>query len=163
VNNEQAAKKKKRHIRKRTGHPELHRVGEDHSLIQTVNKQATKEGRSGGPRPATLEWGKLVTVTVVWKDPPWGEGHFPMQTINKQAGQRRRVWHHLPQCAWRGEGIQQWLKFGTLHQRLGAGHFPTWTLNKKGLQWQQAGGAVYWRKQKGHASRSTQNKPSLWG
>jgi hypothetical protein len=149
VNNEQAAKKKKRHIRKRTGHPELHRVGEDHSLIQTVNKQATKEGRSGGPRPATLEWGKLVTVTVVWKDPPWGEGHFPMQTINKQAGQRRRVWHHLPQCAWRGEGIQQWLKCGTLMN------------SKKGLQLQQVGRAVYWRKQKGHVSRRTLNKQSL--
>jgi hypothetical protein len=51
LNNKQAAEKK-RHIAKRVGHPELQRVGEGHSHIQTVNKQA---GRSGSPLPATLD------------------------------------------------------------------------------------------------------------
>jgi hypothetical protein len=37
------------------------------------------------------------------------------------------------------------------------------TLNKKGQQLQQMGRAVYWREKKGHASRRTLNKQSLWG
>jgi hypothetical protein len=69
MNNKQAAEKnKKRHVPKRAGCPKLHRVGEENSLTQTVNKPA-REGRSGGLSPAILEWRKLVTVAVVWKVP----------------------------------------------------------------------------------------------
>jgi hypothetical protein len=99
-------------------------VGKEHSLRQTINKQA-REGKSGGPHPATLGWGKLVTVAVMRKAPPErGEGHSPMRTVNKQADPRRQVWCHLLQCAWRGEGVEQWLECGTLHGRMGKGTTP---------------------------------------
>jgi hypothetical protein len=49
-------------------------------------------------------------------------------------------------------------KVWQLHQRVQKEHLPTQTLNKKGLQLQQMGRAIYWRKQKGHASRRTLNK-----
>jgi hypothetical protein len=62
-----------------------------------------------------------------------------------------------------GEGVQKWLKCGTLHWRVGERHLPMRTLNKQGLQLQQVGRVVCWRKPKGHASRRTLNKQNLWG
>jgi hypothetical protein len=53
-----------------------------------------------------------------------GGGHPLTQSVNKQAYQRRQGWRHLPQCAWTGEGIQQQLKCGTLHRRVGRGTSP---------------------------------------
>jgi hypothetical protein len=164
TNNKEADEKKKRHVAKRVGHPELWREGEGHSLTGTVNKQACQRRQEWHTHPATLKRGKLATVAVMRKAPPErGEEHSPTWTVNKQAGQRRQVWCHLPQCAWRVEGLQQSLKCGMLHKRVGEGHLPMWTLKKKGLQFQQAGRGVYWRKQKGHESRRTLNKQSLWG
>jgi hypothetical protein len=44
----------------------------------------------------------------------------------------------------------------------GGGSLPTLTINKKKRwQLQKAGTVVYWRKQKGHASKRTLNKQSL--
>jgi hypothetical protein len=71
-------KKKKRHVAKRAGCPELQRVGEAHSHMLTVNKQAGWRRQEWHPCPATLQQGKLVTVAVMWKAPPDGEeGHPP--------------------------------------------------------------------------------------
>jgi hypothetical protein len=110
-----------------------------------------------------LEQGKLATLAIMRKAPPEVGEALPTWTINKQASLRRWVWCHLPQCAWRGEGIQHWLKYGTLNWRMGEEHLPMWTLNSKGLQLQQAGKAIYWRKQKGYASRRTLNEKRLQG
>jgi hypothetical protein len=44
-------------------------------FMPTVNKQATREGRSGSPCPATLEWVKLVIVVV--RKAPLGERGTP--------------------------------------------------------------------------------------
>jgi hypothetical protein len=46
-----------------------------------------------------------------------------MWTVNKHTGLRKRVQCHLPQCAWKGESLQQWL----VHRR---------TLSKQSLQGQ---------------------------
>jgi primosomal replication protein N len=54
--------------------------------------------------------GKLVTVTVVRRVPLESrEGALSMQSVNKQAGKRRQVQCQLPQYAWRGERLKQWL------------------------------------------------------
>jgi hypothetical protein len=139
-------------------------VGKGHSLMRTVNKKACQRRQEGRPPPSNLGVGKACNSGCHEKSSTGeGEGHFSMQAVNKQARQRRWVWHHLPQCAWGGEGVQQQLKWGTLHQRVGEGDIHMRTLTEKGLQLQQVGRAAHWRKQKGHASRRTLNKQSLRG
>jgi hypothetical protein len=49
-----------------------------------------------------------------------------------------------------------------LHMRVGERHNPRQTLNNK-KKTAIVGRVVYWRKQKGHASRRTLNKQSLQG
>jgi hypothetical protein len=118
--------KKKRHAAKRTEHPELSEWGRGSPSHELSINKLDGEGRRGGPHPATLEWRKLVTVAVMWKAPPeGGEGHSPTRTVNKQASWRRPACLHLPQCAWRREGIQEQLKCGTLDQRMWEGQLPT--------------------------------------
>jgi hypothetical protein len=97
------------------------------------------------PLPVCLERGRLITAAKVWHvSLESGGGALPTQTVNKQAGQTRHVWHYLPPSAWREEGFQWQLKCGTFQWRLGEEHIPTRTLNnKKRLQIQQAGRAVY--------------------
>jgi hypothetical protein len=125
LNNRQAVEKKKRHVAKTAGCPELWRVEEGHSFTQTVNKQASRRRQDWRPLPSNLGEEKACNSHGhVESTTRGGQGHFPTRTVNKQAGSRRQVWHHLPQCAWRGEGIQQQLKCGTLHQTTWEGHFP---------------------------------------
>jgi hypothetical protein len=110
---------------------------------QLNNKQAAEKKRHVTQRVGSPE---------LWRE---GEGHSLTWTVNIQASRRRPEWHHLPPCAWKEEVVQQRVKCVMLHQLVGKVHIPTQTLNKTALQLQHVGRAVYWRKQKGHASRRT--------
>jgi hypothetical protein len=135
LNNKHIGGKKKRHIAKRAGHPELQRVGEGHSPMWIVNKQSGQRRQEWRPLPSNLGVGKAWNSGCREENSPeLGKGYSFMWTVNKQARQRRQVWRHLPQWAWRGEGVQQQLKCGTLHKKVGERHLPMQTLNKKGLQ-----------------------------
>jgi hypothetical protein len=58
-----------------------------------------------------------------------GGGALPTQTVNKQAGQRRQVWHLLP-CLEKGRLVTV-AKAWHAPLESGGGHIPTQTLNKK--------------------------------
>jgi hypothetical protein len=85
--------------------------------------QDAGQGRSRGTHPATRS-GKACKSGGGRKTPrEMGEDPLPMWTVNKHTGLRKLVQCHLPQCAWKGESLQQRL----VHRR---------TLSKQSLQGQ---------------------------
>jgi hypothetical protein len=98
---------------------------------QAIGKEDTQRGKKNSkdygwrrqewrPPPSNLGVGKAYNSGCHVEGSTRGErGHWPMQTVGEQVDQRRQVWCHLPQHAWRGEGVQQWLKCGMLYRRVG--------------------------------------------
>jgi hypothetical protein len=88
LNNRQAVEKKKRHVAKTAGCPELWRVEEGHSFTQTVNKQASRRRQDWRPLPSNLGEEKACNSHGhVESTTRGGQGHFPTRTVNKQAGE----------------------------------------------------------------------------